>query len=89
MTDTQLIPSDMPPHPKGVAKTKSNVELAKEELICPLCMGFFDNPFSLQCLHSYCEVCLIGLHRSTAFAEAVACPECRAKTLLPKEGIKG
>ena len=68
---------------------KSSVELAKEEIICPLCMDIFDNPRSLQCLHSYCEKCLYGLHKSTLFAGTIACPECRANTVLPTDGIKG
>ena len=67
----------------------TRVQLAKEELICALCMCFYKNPLSLQCLHSYCEECLHGLHRSSGWSDTVQCPECRARTLLPGEGVQG
>ena len=66
-----------------------HVELAKEEIICPMCIGVFDNPRSLQCLHSYCEKCLLGLHRASAINDSIDCPECRAQTAVPEEGIQG
>ena len=66
-----------------------HVELAKEEIICPMCIGIFDNPRSLQCLHSYCENCLSGLLRASAVNDSIDCPECRVQTAVPEEGIEG
>ena len=73
----------------AAAGASNRVRLAKEELICPLCMSFYKNPRSLQCLHSYCEECLVGLHSSSKCSDTVQCPECRARTLLPGDGIQG
>lgn len=89
MSTTNLLPPDKVPRAQRTAKTKSRVDQAMEELMCPLCFSIFSNPLSLQCLHSYCEDCLIAFHRSTGYSDTIACPECRANTLLPPEGIKG
>ena len=92
MNDYQPYP--VPPHTPVESGNYSSgastrVQLAKEELICALCMSFYNNPRSLQCLHSYCEECLFGLHRSSGCSDTVQCPECRARTLLPADGITG
>ena len=92
MNDYQPLP--MSPVAGGYSHSatgaSTRVQLAKEELICALCMSFYKNPLSLQCLHSYCEECLVGLHKSSSrFIDTVQCPECRARTLLPEEGIQG
>lgn len=92
MNDYQQYP--MPHEGGGYSQTaavgaSNRVRLAKEELICPLCMSFYKNPRSLQCLHSYCEECLVGLHGSSKCNDTVQCPECRARTLLPGGGIQG
>ena len=93
MNDYQQFPV---PHGGGgysstatAAGASNRVRLAKEELICPLCMSFYKNPRSLQCLHSYCEECLVGLHSSSKCSDTVQCPECRARTLLPGGGVQG
>lgn len=67
----------------------ANLESALDELICPLCIDTFVQPRSLQCLHSYCEVCLQGLQKATTVSGGVSCPECRAWTELPPGGVKG
>ena len=92
MNDYQQYP--VPHEGGGYSQTtavgaSNRVRLAKEELICPLCMSFYKNPRSLQCLHSYCEECLVGLHGSSKCCDTVQCPECRARTLLPGGGIQG
>ncbi len=66
-----------------------NPTALKEEIICPLCYSVFNNPRTLQCLHSYCEDCLYRLHQSRQFADTLDCPECRAVTHLEEEGIHG
>lgn len=69
---------------------KNRVDEALDELICPLCMGTFEQPRSLNCLHSYCEGCLVGLQRATGSkSQVLACPECRAATQLTAAGVKG
>lgn len=66
------------------------LEQAKDELICAICTEFLDRPRSLVCLHSFCEHCLKHLKRaSTAHPGFLVCPECRARTELPSEGVQG
>lgn len=66
--------------------SKDKVDLAKQELICPMCMDLFRQPRSLKCLHTYCEECLMGLHRSTGGQRAISCPECRKLTKVDTKG---
>ena len=68
---------------------KSRVDMALDELICPLCIGTFTDPRSLQCLHSYCEGCLAGLQKASQDRNVLSCPECRAETILSADGVKG
>ena len=91
MNDYQPLPvaPDSGGYSRSTAGASTRVQLAKEELICALCMSFYNNPRSLQCLHSYCEECLVGLHKSSKCADTVQCPECRARTLLPGGGVQG
>lgn len=73
-----------------VTRRKNLVDEALDELICPLCMGTFEQPRSLNCLHSYCEGCLLGLVRATATkTQVLSCPECRASTQLTASGVRG
>lgn len=70
-------------------KKADRLEQAKEELICPICTDFFDRPKSLHCLHSFCENCLTQLQRASGDSNVLTCPECRAKSELPANGIAG
>lgn len=69
--------------------SRSSMEMALEELICPMCMDTFKEPRSLGCLHSYCENCLLGLQETSVAPDTVVCPECRAKTGLLPAGVSG
>ena len=76
----------------GSRAMSSALEQAKDELICAICTEFLDRPRSLVCLHSFCEQCLKHMHRVsnvTANLGFLTCPECRAKTDLPSEGVQG
>lgn len=56
------------------------LSILKEHLTCPLCQGYFRDPYTIvECLHSFCKSCLVytfsqGFHR---------CPTCRSTELHP------
>ncbi len=67
----------------------SNVDRAKEEIVCPMCICVFNIPRSLNCLHSYCEKCIESLLKTSPNKTIIACPECRAVTSVPEDGVTG
>ncbi|XP_036165824.1 E3 ubiquitin-protein ligase TRIM4 isoform X2 [Myotis myotis] len=47
----------------------------QEELTCPICLDFFNDPVSIECGHNFCRRCL---RRSWTPADGLfLCPECR------------
>ncbi|XP_036136639.1 E3 ubiquitin-protein ligase TRIM4 isoform X1 [Molossus molossus] len=47
----------------------------QEELTCPICLEYFEDPVSMECGHNFCRSCL---RRSWApDGGAFPCPECR------------
>uniref|UniRef100_A0A2K6RL37 RING-type E3 ubiquitin transferase n=1 Tax=Rhinopithecus roxellana TaxID=61622 RepID=A0A2K6RL37_RHIRO len=47
----------------------------QEELTCPICLEYFQDPVSIECGHNFCRGCL---HRSWAPGGGpFPCPECR------------
>ncbi|XP_018606951.1 nuclear factor 7, brain-like [Scleropages formosus] len=48
-----------------------------QELRCPICLEFFNNPTTLPCEHTFCHSCIQG----TLVAQGPRCPECRATFL--------
>lgn len=50
-------------------------EELQEELSCPICLDFFNDPVSIECGHNFCRRCL---RRSWTPADGLfLCPECR------------
>ncbi|XP_078422858.1 zinc-binding protein A33-like [Cetorhinus maximus] len=45
----------------------------KEELICAVCLEFFEDPVTLECGHNYCRACIMGCWD---VQESNYCPEC-------------
>ncbi len=73
---------------------RTQVQEAKDELICCICTDLLSQPRSLKCLHTFCEECLNGLHRHqvtvpNTTADVLVCPECRSETELPPQGVTG
>ena len=61
--------------------------------VCAVCFRDGHNRRVLKCLHSFCASCIDQLVLSEAAAESheheVACPLCRTRTRLPKNGAAG
>ncbi|XP_067321599.1 E3 ubiquitin-protein ligase TRIM7-like [Anolis sagrei] len=47
-----------------------------EEATCPVCLGYFKDPVSLECGHNFCRACLTQTWEKPANTEA-SCPQCR------------
>ncbi|KAK3099151.1 hypothetical protein FSP39_000201 [Pinctada imbricata] len=63
-----------------------------KELMCAICLEFFDTPLMLPCSHNFCKKCLAGIissreqysYRSRSFD----CPLCQRKTVLERPGTE-
>ncbi|XP_077180654.1 nuclear factor 7, brain-like [Paroedura picta] len=53
-----------------------------EDLVCPICLSFFQEPHMLGCGHNFCLACLRGA-LPAGQAEGT-CPECRGPFRLPE-----
>ncbi|XP_038065237.1 E3 ubiquitin-protein ligase TRIM56-like [Patiria miniata] len=69
----------------GTAFQKISVHLE-----CSICTDKYKKPKVLDCLHNFCEECLVkyrdGTHRNKP---KIRCPVCRQETALPQSGIQG
>ena len=56
------------------------MEAVVEEVACPICMTFLKEPVSIDCGHSFCHSCLLGLWEIPGESQnwAYSCPLCRA-----------
>ncbi|XP_039356670.1 E3 ubiquitin-protein ligase TRIM39-like [Mauremys reevesii] len=49
-----------------------------EEVVCPICLGYFKDPVSIDCEHTFCRVCITEYYEKWEMeTEGVFCPECR------------
>ncbi|XP_060706759.1 nuclear factor 7, brain-like [Hemiscyllium ocellatum] len=55
-----------------------------EEVICPICLGFFTDPVTLDCGHNFCRSCIT---QSWERQEINSCPECRQE--FPERNLRG
>ena len=68
------------------------VKKARDELTCAVCLNPLEDPKLLDCAHSFCRDCLIGLVKSPIVQGAdqrgyIPCPSCRKITSLRAGGI--
>lgn len=64
----------------------ATVEGENSELSCPICLGKFNNPKKLPCLHTFCELCIqsyVQVQKTATEEENTGffrCPLCRLET---------
>ncbi|XP_038065195.1 E3 ubiquitin-protein ligase TRIM56-like [Patiria miniata] len=72
------------------ASLDSALEKIGVHLECSICTGKYKQPKVLNCLHSFCEECLVKYRDGTyGGAPQIPCPMCRQETVLPQTGIQG
>ena len=58
-----------------------------QQLTCPVCLGQFNSPKTLPCLHSFCLKCIqqlpVGLEKGK---HVIRCPTCRKTAKVPDKG---
>ena len=78
--------------------TSASLLKLEEQLKCPVCLGFYNNPKTLPCLHSFCQSCLEGLVEKGLPQDEednweedeeryLSCPTCREWAEIPEEGV--
>ncbi|XP_038062839.1 uncharacterized protein LOC119733315 [Patiria miniata] len=67
----------------------STIERIRSHLVCNICQEIFKQPKTLECLHSFCELCLLQYYKEYKGPTNIPCPECQQKTKLPQLGVKG
>lgn len=71
----------------------SSTQTDQESFRCPICLERLNIPRYLQCLHTFCEVCLHRYIWSTITrdeeydANVINCPVCRQQVKEPDKGI--
>ncbi|XP_033641180.1 E3 ubiquitin-protein ligase TRIM71-like [Asterias rubens] len=74
---------------KNAASTVLN-KISKESLKCGLCQNFYFKPKIMDCVHTFCEDCLVK-YRNMKYPKntRIPCPVCSDETELPIGGITG
>ncbi|XP_072118299.1 E3 ubiquitin/ISG15 ligase TRIM25-like [Mobula birostris] len=57
-----------------------------EELTCSVCLGLFQDPVALPCLHSFCAKCINDAWDHPEIQGEVRCPQCR-QTFSPRPSL--
>ena len=52
----------------------------EDHVTCPICLGQYQDPRLLHCLHTYCKGCLEELLNKGLRRSSIECPECREVT---------
>ncbi|XP_038062526.1 tripartite motif-containing protein 2-like [Patiria miniata] len=74
----------------GPAVSSALEKISRHHLECSICQERYQQPKILECLHSFCEQCLLK-YRSTKHQDStvIPCPVCRQETKLPEVGVQG
>ncbi|XP_038062723.1 E3 ubiquitin-protein ligase TRIM56-like [Patiria miniata] len=74
----------------GPAVSSALETISRHHLECSICHERYQQPKILECLHSFCEQCLLKYcSKKHQGAAAIPCPVCRQETKLPEVGVQG
>ncbi|XP_019632885.1 PREDICTED: tripartite motif-containing protein 3-like [Branchiostoma belcheri] len=71
-----------------MATTSTFRDIHDEFLVCKVCLGEFQQPKMLPCLHTFCQPCLERILEQRP-ALRLSCPICRQSVPLPQNGVLG
>ncbi len=66
------------------AHVQKGIQDLENEITCAICLTHYTEPKVLPCCHYYCKKCILSLAKKKA---TFSCPECRADTTLPQDGV--
>ena len=62
--------------------------LDSEDLSCPVCFQYLDDPKIMRCGHTFCKKCVDGIYSSSSDPLShIKCPVCRQVTPVPHGGV--
>ncbi|XP_038062724.1 tripartite motif-containing protein 3-like [Patiria miniata] len=74
----------------GPAVSSALESISRHHLECSICQERYQQPKILECLHSFCEQCLLKYcSKKHKEAAEIPCPVCRQETKLPEVGVQG
>ncbi|XP_038062939.1 tripartite motif-containing protein 72-like [Patiria miniata] len=74
----------------GPAVSSALETISRHHLECSICQGRYQQPKILECLHNFCEQCLLKYcSKKHQGAVEIPCPVCRQETKLPEVGVEG
>ncbi|XP_038062782.1 E3 ubiquitin-protein ligase TRIM33-like [Patiria miniata] len=73
----------------GPAVSSALETIGRHHLECCICQERYQQPKILECLHSFCEHCLLKYCTKHHNAAEIPCPVCRQETKLSKVGVQG
>nr|XP_020853538.1 probable E3 ubiquitin-protein ligase TRIML1 [Phascolarctos cinereus] len=69
---------------------KELLENLRADLICSICLGYFTDPVTVKCGHSFCTECLVKCREGAE--DILTCPECRQviqiSNLVPNKNLQ-
>ena len=54
---------------------------------CSKCLGLYQDPLLLPCLHTFCRKCIKDLVKTVSSNVMVYCPRCNDTTPMPPDGV--
>ena len=78
------------PHPVSLTMAEKALKKVEDQLNCSICLDVYTDPKLLQCLHVFCQTCLVRLvFRDDQGHLVLSCPNCRQMTPVPANGVRG
>ncbi|XP_043828238.1 probable E3 ubiquitin-protein ligase TRIML1 [Dromiciops gliroides] len=66
------------------------IESLKEDLTCSICLGYFTDPVTVKCGHTFCTQCLLQCRKGGD--DTFTCPECRGlinyRNFIPNKSLQ-